>query len=116
MVRDIYIYQQQPFDLSPWRITQSRNSEIMAKRLKPLQQKSVMEYFQNQINSEIKKGSIKSISAKQLLINIQSLSVFTFIAKPILKKALQKTEKDYQEMIQVKKKELATFIINTIKN
>jgi len=51
-----------------------------------------------------------------LLINIQSLSVFTFIAKPILKKALQKTEKDYQEMIQVKKKELATFIINTIKN
>ena len=34
----------------------------------------------------------------------------------MLKKVLQKTEKDYQEMIQVKKKELATFIINAKKN
>ena len=94
----------------------SRNPEIMAKRLKQLQQKSVMENFQKQINSEIKKGSIKSISAEQLLINIQSLSVFPFIAKPMLKKVLQKTERDYQEMIQVRKKELAMFIINAIKN
>ena len=102
--------------MSPWRIAQSRNPEIRAKRLKPLQQKSVREDFQNQINSEIKKGSIKSISAEQFLINIQSLSGFTFIAKPMLKKALQKTEMDYKEMIQVRKKELAMFIINAIKN
>jgi AcrR family transcriptional regulator len=94
----------------------SRNPEIMAKRLKRLQQKSVMEGFQKQINSEIKKGNIKIISAEQLFINIQSLSIFPFIAKPMLKKVLQKTEKDYQEMIQVRKKELATFIINAIKN
>jgi AcrR family transcriptional regulator len=94
----------------------SHNPEIMAKRLKQLQQKSVLEGFQKQINSEIKKGNIKNISAEQLLINIQSLSVFPFIAKPMLKKVLQKTEKDYQEMIQVRKKELATFIINAIKN
>ena len=94
----------------------SRNPEIMAKRLKRLQQKSIMESFQKQINSEIKKGNIKSISAEQLLINIQSLSIFPFIAKPMLKKVMQKSEKDYQEMIQVRKKELATFIINAIKN
>jgi len=94
----------------------SRNPEIMAKRLKHLQQKSVMEGFQKQINNEIKKGNIRSISAEQLLINIQSLSVFPFIAKPMLKKVLQKTEKDYQELIQVRKKELAAFIINAIKN
>ena len=100
----------------PWRIAQSRNPEIRAKRLKPLQQKSVREDFQNQINSEIRKGSIKSISAEQFLINIPSLRIFPFIAKPMLKKVLQKTEKDYKEMIQVKKKELAMFIINAIKN
>ena len=75
-----------------------------------------MEAFQKKINSEIKIGNIKSISTEQLLINIQSLSGFTFIAKPMLKKALQKQKKDYKEMIQVKKKELATFIINAIKN
>ena len=93
----------------------SRNPDIMAKRLKPLQQKSVMETFQKQIAAEIQKGTIKSISAEQLLINIQSLSIFPFVAKPMLKKVLQKTEKDYQEMIQVRKKELADFIINAIK-
>ena len=93
----------------------SRNPDIMAKRLKPLQQKSVMETFQKQIAAEIQKGTIKIISAEQLLINIQSLSIFPFVAKPMLKKVLQKTEKDYQEMIQVRKKELADFIINAIK-
>ena len=93
----------------------SRNPDIMAKRLKPLQQNSVMETFQKQIAAEIQKGTIKSISAEQLLINIQSLSIFPFVAKPMLKKVLQKTEKDYQEMIQVRKKELADFIINAIK-
>lgn len=94
----------------------SRNPAMMAKRLKRLQQKSVLEAFQKQINSEIKKGNIKNICAEQLLINIQSLSVFPFIAKPMLKQVLQKTERDYQEMIQVRKKELAAFIINAIKN
>ena len=93
----------------------SRNPDIMAKRLKPLQQKSVMETFQKQIAAEIQKGTIKSISAVQLLINIQSLSIFPFVAKPMLQKVSQKTEKDYQEMIQVRKKELADFIINAIK-
>ena len=93
----------------------SRNPEMIANRFKQMQTKKVLESFQQQINGEIKKRAIKKITAQQLLINIQSLSVFPFIAKPMIKKVMQMNEKQYQEMIQLRKKEVAAFIISAIK-
>lgn len=93
----------------------SRKPAIMVKRFKQMHLKDVLGIFQKQINGEIKKGTIKSISAEQLLINIQSLSIFPFVAKPMLKNVLQMSEKNYQAMIEIRKKEVAMFIINAIK-
>ncbi|MEP7110148.1 MAG: TetR/AcrR family transcriptional regulator [Ferruginibacter sp.] len=93
----------------------SRNPSRIVKRLKQMHAINVLESFQMQINSEIKKGTIKKISAEQLLINIQSLCIFPFVAKPMLKKVLQMNEKNFQVMIQGRKKELAMFIINAIR-
>jgi TetR/AcrR family transcriptional regulator len=93
----------------------SRNPAMMAKQFKKLQANDVLAGFQKQIDGEIKKGNIRKISAQQLLINIQSLSVFPFVAKPMIRKVMQMTEKQYQEMIQARKTEVAQFIINAIK-
>jgi TetR/AcrR family transcriptional regulator len=93
----------------------SRNPAMIMKRFKQLQIKNVLEIFQKQVNSEIKKGTIKNISAKQLLINIQSLSIFPFIARPMVKNIFQLAEKDYKAMMQVRRKEVAMFIISAIK-
>jgi TetR/AcrR family transcriptional regulator len=93
----------------------SRNPAMMVKQLKQAQAKNMLAAFQLQINAEVKKGVIKKISAQQLLINIQSLSIFPFVAKPMIKKVMQMTEKQYQEMIRGRKKEVAEFIINAIK-
>lgn len=93
----------------------SRNPERMTKRLKQVPVKNIMAVFQKQISADVKKGLIKPISAEQLLINIQSLSVFPFVARPMLKSVLQMSEKEYLAMIPVRKKEVAVFIINAIK-
>jgi TetR/AcrR family transcriptional regulator len=93
----------------------SRNPGMMSKRFKQMHVKDVLGNFQKQVNDEIKKRTIKNISAEQLLINIQSLSIFPFVARPMLKNVLQMSEKNYQAMIQIRKKEVALFIINAIK-
>ena len=93
----------------------SRNPKMLAERFDQLKLKDVLGNFQKQISAEIKKGTIKTITAPQLLINIQSLSIFPFIAKPMLKKLMQLSEKQYQQMIQIRKKEVALFVINALK-
>jgi len=93
----------------------SRNPEMIVKRFSKMAVTQVLGGFRKQVNGEIKKGTIKKISAEQLLINIQSLSIFPFIAKPMLKNVLQFSEKEYQAMIQMRKKGVVEFIINAIK-
>lgn len=94
----------------------SRNPEVILKRLKKIPVEMVLGTFQKQINAEVKKGTIKKISAQQLLINIQSLCIFPFIARPMIKGLMQMDEKEYHAMIQKRKTEVAQFIINAIKN
>lgn len=93
----------------------SRNPDGILKHLKKLPVEMILGGFQKQINSEVKKGSIKKISAQQLLINIQSLCVFPFISRPMIKGLMQMDEKAYQAMIQQRKTEVAAFIISAIK-
>jgi len=93
----------------------SRNPDVILKRLKKIPVQKVMDGFQKQINSEIKKGTIKRITADQLFINIQSLCIFPFIARPMIKGLLQFDDKTYLAMIEKRKTEVAQFIISAIK-
>ena len=71
--------------------------------------------FKQQLNDEIEKGTIISIKAEQLLINILALNVFPFIAKPLLKTFINIDEAFYKQLIELRKTEVADFIINSIK-
>ena len=93
----------------------SRNPEVILKKLKKIPVEKVLGIFQKQINAEIKKGIIKKISAEQLFINIQSMCIFPFIARPMIKGLMQMDEKMYMAMIQKRKTEVAAFIIRAIK-
>ncbi|HMU10245.1 MAG TPA: TetR/AcrR family transcriptional regulator [Ferruginibacter sp.] len=93
----------------------SRNPEVILKRLKKIPVEKVLGVFQKQINAEIKKGTIKKITADQLFINIQSLCIFPFIARPMIKGLMQLDDKTYMAMIQKRKTEVAHFIISAIK-
>lgn len=93
----------------------SRNPDMILKKLKKIPVQKVLGGFQKQINGEVKKGSIKRISADQLFINIQSLCIFPFIARPMIKGLMLLDDKAYLAMIEKRKTEVAQFIIRAIK-
>ncbi|MCI2228587.1 TetR/AcrR family transcriptional regulator [Polaribacter sp. MSW13] len=74
-----------------------------------------LEKFKKQVDDEVDKGFIKKISAPQLFINIMSLNVFPFVAKPLLQNLIKVSDEEYQKIVEERKTEVANFIINSIK-
>lgn len=68
-----------------------------------------------QIESEIKKGNIRKIDPLQLLLNLLSMTVFPFVARPMFKFTLRLSEKQYNTMINERRKAVPKFIIDSIK-
>jgi TetR/AcrR family transcriptional regulator len=100
----------------PWFILNELNRDAdqfmnkvwnMAHRPKP-------EKFLAQIEKEVKKGTIKRISPLHLLINLLSMTIFPFIAKPMLMRTLQMDELQFRGMIEQRRKEIPKFIIESI--
>jgi len=75
-----------------------------------------LEKFKKQVDFEVEKGIIKPISGEQLFINILSLSIFPFVAKPLIMAFTNTNNEKYKELIEARKTEVANFIINSIKN
>ena len=74
-----------------------------------------IEKFKVQVEDAIARGIIKPIRAEQLFINIMSLNIFPFIAAPLLQGLINVEEKDYRELMERRKTEIADFIINSIR-
>ena len=71
--------------------------------------------FLKQIEREIKKGNIKRIDPVQLLMNMLSLCIFPFMARPILKLRVGLGESQFREFMEQRKKEVPKFIFESIK-
>ncbi len=70
----------------------------------------------DQIENEIKKGVIRPVSAQNLIINIISLCVFPFAARPLIQRLFfENDKKAYAVFLENRKKEVSSFIINAIK-
>ena len=71
--------------------------------------------FEKQVELEIGTGLIRSIQGRQLLMNIMSLCIYPFVAKPIIQTMMQLNEVSFSEMMEVRKKEVYEFIITSIR-
>ncbi|WP_299054313.1 TetR/AcrR family transcriptional regulator [uncultured Polaribacter sp.] len=74
-----------------------------------------IEKFKKQVDFEVQNGSIKQIDATQLFINILSLNVFPFIAKPLIMGLIEVDDVAFKAIIEERKTAVANFIINSIK-
>ena len=74
-----------------------------------------IEAFEKQVAKEVGAGSIKPIEGKQLLINIMSLCIYPFVAKPIIQTMMNVDEPAFYQMTEERKKQVSEFIINAIK-
>ncbi len=71
--------------------------------------------FLEQIEKEVRKGTIKKLSPLHLLMNLISLSVFPFVAKSMIQFTLGLDELQYRAIMEQRKKEIPKFIIDSIK-
>jgi len=68
-----------------------------------------------QVKEMVEKGEIIPIKPEHLIMNVVAMSIFPFVAKPILKSVLQKDEKAYKILLEERKTHVADFVINAIK-
>lgn len=75
-----------------------------------------IENIKRKINRAIDEGLIEEIEPEQLIINIISLCLFPFIAKPVIEGViLNESNLTFEKLIEKRKTEVAKFIIKAIK-
>jgi AcrR family transcriptional regulator len=70
--------------------------------------------FRELVDREAATGNIIAISAEQLIINILSLSIFPFIARPMMQFNLGLAEERFKECMEERKKLIPDLIIRSI--
>lgn len=78
--------------------------------------KPALEKFALQIKAEGENGSIIVIEPLQLILNMMSLCVFPFVAKPMFRHLSGMSEEQYIQMLERRKTEVSKFIIASIKS
>jgi AcrR family transcriptional regulator len=71
--------------------------------------------FLEQIETEVRKGTIKRINPLHLLMNLISMTIFPFVAKPMIEKNLGLDDVQFRAAMEQRKKEIPRFIIDAIK-
>lgn len=77
--------------------------------------KPPVDIFFKQVQEEIKQGIIKPVHPVQLFLNIISMCVFPFMAKPMLEYAAGINKKQFDVLMEERKKFIPAFVIASIK-
>ncbi|MBK7408439.1 MAG: TetR/AcrR family transcriptional regulator [Saprospirales bacterium] len=67
-----------------------------------------------QIQMEIQKGNIRPINPIHLVLNLISMCVFPFVARPMMQHMLQVGDEDYTEFMKSRKEVILEFVKNAI--
>lgn len=84
--------------------------EIMSKPSRPNPFPLIM-----QIMEEAAQGKIRPIHPMHLVLNVLSMSVFPFIARPLLQRLIQVDDATFMEMMRQRKAEILDFVKHAIK-
>ena len=71
--------------------------------------------FLEQIEAEMKKGAIKKTNPLHLLMNLLSMTIFPFCAKPMIIRNHKLSEQQFRQVMEERRKEIPKFIIDSIK-
>ena len=93
----------------------NRNPDQFIEHMQIRKKKPVVHVFIEQFEKEIAAGNIKSVDARQFCINMISLCLFPFIARPMMQTILDIDYATYRQMMQDRKKEVAEFLIAAIR-
>lgn len=101
----------------PWFVLNelNRDADQFFKKVWTMAHRPKPEKLLAQIEKEVKKGAIKKVNALHLLVNLLSMTIFPFIAKPMLVRTMQMSETQFKQMIEQRRIEIPKFIIDSIR-
>ena len=73
-----------------------------------------LQNFINQIKKEIESGNIREIDPFQLIINIVSMCIFPFPAKPMLCAVFEISEPKYKKLMEDRKELIVDFVMASL--
>jgi TetR/AcrR family transcriptional regulator len=66
--------------------------------------------FLNQIEEEMKEGKIRTMNPRDLWMNVMGMTIFPFIAEPMLKKFMLQNSNEYRQLLQQRKSAIISFL------
>jgi TetR/AcrR family transcriptional regulator len=85
-------------------------SRVMTKENRPKPFK-----FLAQIEAEVGKGKIRRTDPRHLLLNLLSMTIFPFIARPMLTRNLGMSDKEFDKVMEERKKQIPQFIMDSLR-
>ncbi|HET9745543.1 MAG TPA: TetR/AcrR family transcriptional regulator, partial [Chitinophagaceae bacterium] len=64
---------------------------------------------------EIKKGTIRRVHPLHLLMHLLSMTIFPFIARPMITRNLHLSDPQFRKAMEERKREIPEFIIESIR-
>jgi AcrR family transcriptional regulator len=77
--------------------------------------KSFFLQMENELRVEIEKGTIRPMTAMNLMLTILSLNLVLFLASPVLKVITDMTDTEFQSLIESRKRENVTVILKSLR-
>jgi AcrR family transcriptional regulator len=77
--------------------------------------RSAIDTLDRQLAAEARAGRIRRVNAEQFVVNLLSLCIFPFAARPMLRAALGFDEAAFTQFIAQRRKDLPQFIRNALK-
>jgi len=92
----------------------NRQPETFIRKMMGNEGPPVKKFFSS-VEREVKKGVVRPIDPPQLLLNIISLCIFPFVARPMFQIVVNINSALFDKMLEQRKKDLPRFIIQAIK-
>ena len=77
--------------------------------------KAFMPRLGAQIDEQVRIGAMRSIAPDQFLVNLVALSVFPFVARPVLRIVFGQDDAAFSRFLDERRKELPDFILNALR-
>lgn len=91
-----------------------RNPQLLISGFLRLKKIGVFHKFEQMVKESVAKGEIHPIEPIDLLVNMISISIFPFIARPILMGFLDMSDEQYDQMLETRKNTNSSFVVNSL--
>lgn len=78
-------------------------------------QRPPIDKVEEHIAKLVKKGVIKPIRGAELMINMVSLCIFPFLARPMVQWVTKSNDEEFVQMMEQRKKNVVKFVIDSVK-